>query len=237
MQKIALVTGASSGIGEAVAKRLAREVDHVVLIGRDETRLTAVREAIEAAGGHASQHPVDLTDPKSVWHFSEDLSAAHDHLDILVQCAGGLTFDNDPKFEGNAFASIAAHVQMNFLSKVLMFNACIELLEKAEHPVILDVSSQASKFPEEVDEQHPFAARTHHERGYVHSMRAVDGYNRMLKRDLPKKFRIRRVNPGLVATPLQAKHFSDAPASAIKTPEELAEHIVQKVLAAPRAPK
>ncbi len=228
MQKIALVTGASSGIGEAVAKRLAREVAHVILVGRDMARLDAVREAIVAAGGSASQYSVDLTDNNAVLEFSTKLAAAHTHLDILVQCAGGLTFDTDPKFTGNPFASIAAHIQMNFTSKVLMLNACIELLEKAARPVILDVSSQASSFPEVTDAAHPFAARTHHERGYVWSMRAVDGMNAMMQRDFPT-FHVALVNPGLIATPLQAQHFADVPKEAVRTPENLAEEIIRKI--------
>lgn len=61
--KVVLIAGASSGIGEATARRLAAAGHHVVLGARRAERLTALAEEIEAGGGSALPHTLDVTDP------------------------------------------------------------------------------------------------------------------------------------------------------------------------------
>ena len=63
--RTALVTGASRGLGRAIAERLARDGWRVELVARQADKLNEVRAAIEAAGGKACVHTADISDPKS----------------------------------------------------------------------------------------------------------------------------------------------------------------------------
>ncbi|MEV0035564.1 SDR family oxidoreductase [Streptomyces sp. NPDC050804] len=86
--KVVLITGASSGIGEATARRLAAAGHPVVLGARRAERLAALAKEIEADGGSALPHTLDVTDPLSVRSF---VAAAHDRygrVDVLVNNAG-----------------------------------------------------------------------------------------------------------------------------------------------------
>ncbi|MFF2073771.1 SDR family oxidoreductase [Kitasatospora sp. NPDC058162] len=86
--KVVLITGASSGIGEAAARLLAADGHHVVLGARRTEQLAALAESIEAGAGSALPHLLDVTDPASVQSFVE---AAHDRygrVDVLVNNAG-----------------------------------------------------------------------------------------------------------------------------------------------------
>jgi NADP-dependent 3-hydroxy acid dehydrogenase YdfG len=85
MARMAVVTGASSGIGAATAQRLAREGYHVVLAARRVDRLQAVAAGITAAGGQAQVHPLDVTDRPAV----DALAAVLPGCDVLVCNAGG----------------------------------------------------------------------------------------------------------------------------------------------------
>jgi 3-oxoacyl-[acyl-carrier protein] reductase len=91
--KIGLVTGASRGIGRAIAKALAAEGATVVLGARDESRLRDVGGEIEAAGGRSSAVALDVADRKSVDDVFGRILEAHGRLDILVNNAG-ITRDN-----------------------------------------------------------------------------------------------------------------------------------------------
>lgn len=92
-QRIALVTGASRGIGRAVALRLAREGRHVVLVSRSEGPLGEVRSQIEDSGGRASVLAADVGD-RGAWAGAvEGVVKEHGRLDILVNNAG-ITRDN-----------------------------------------------------------------------------------------------------------------------------------------------
>jgi NAD(P)-dependent dehydrogenase (short-subunit alcohol dehydrogenase family) len=82
--RIALVTGASRGIGAAVAKRLAREGAHVVLVARTQGGLERVDDEIRAAGGTASLVPLDLRDFDGIDRLAAVLAERHGKLDILV---------------------------------------------------------------------------------------------------------------------------------------------------------
>ncbi|GAA3741855.1 SDR family oxidoreductase [Streptomyces tremellae] len=85
---VVLVTGASSGIGEATARRLAAAGHRVVLGARRADRIAAVAADIEAAGGSADHHVLDVTDPKSVLAFAAAARARHGRIDVLVNNAG-----------------------------------------------------------------------------------------------------------------------------------------------------
>ena len=86
--KVAIVTGATSGLGAAAARRLAEEGANVLVTGRDEGRGQAVVDSIAAAGGEARFQPLDVTD-EDAWQATVDgAMAAHGRLDILVNNAG-----------------------------------------------------------------------------------------------------------------------------------------------------
>jgi NAD(P)-dependent dehydrogenase (short-subunit alcohol dehydrogenase family) len=81
---VALVTGATSGLGKAIALRLARDGMKVIVVGRDAARGAAVVDQIEAAGGRASFVAVDLSDPSAIAKLAEDVGP----VDVLVNNAG-----------------------------------------------------------------------------------------------------------------------------------------------------
>jgi len=87
--KVAWITGAGSGIGEAAALALAREGAAVVLSGRRREPLQAVADRIAKAGGKAKVAPGDMGDPAVPEKVAEDIAREFGRLDILVNNAGG----------------------------------------------------------------------------------------------------------------------------------------------------
>ena len=92
-KRVAVVTGASRGIGRAIAERLATDGRHVVLVARSEGPLADVAGSIEAGGGSASAVTCDMSDRGAVASMIEGVVEAHGRLDILVNNAG-ITRDN-----------------------------------------------------------------------------------------------------------------------------------------------
>jgi len=88
--RIAVVTGASRGIGAAVAKRFAAEGAHVVALGRTAGALEELDDAIRAAGGSATLAPFDLTDYAAIDRLGASLFERYKRLDILVGNAATL---------------------------------------------------------------------------------------------------------------------------------------------------
>ncbi len=86
--KIILVTGASSGIGEAVAERLAADGHHVVAGARREDRLHELVRRVEQAGGSIEARRVDVTDRADVAAFVDAAVSAHCRIDVIVNNAG-----------------------------------------------------------------------------------------------------------------------------------------------------
>jgi NAD(P)-dependent dehydrogenase (short-subunit alcohol dehydrogenase family) len=83
-----MITGASSGIGEATAREVARAGATVLLVARRAEALELLKREIEAAGGTAHVHPCDLTDGAAVDALVEDVSIEHGTVDYLVNNAG-----------------------------------------------------------------------------------------------------------------------------------------------------
>lgn len=87
-KRVAFITGASRGIGKAIALRLAKDGRHVVLVSRSEGPLNEVKSAIESAGGTADVLAVDVGDAKAFAAAVEGVATKHGRLDILVNNAG-----------------------------------------------------------------------------------------------------------------------------------------------------
>ena len=86
--RIALVTGASRGLGSAVGRLFAREGAHVVLVARTVGGLEEVDDAIRADGSSATLAPLDLTDREKVEQMAQAIAARFGRIDILVGNAG-----------------------------------------------------------------------------------------------------------------------------------------------------
>ncbi len=84
----ALVTGASRGLGRAIAERLARDGWSVALVARQADKLQEVRTAIEAAGGKAYVHTADISDPKSANQVIANVEKESGPLAALINNAG-----------------------------------------------------------------------------------------------------------------------------------------------------
>jgi len=85
---IAVVTGASQGIGAAVARRLAQEGYRVALVARNRSRLDALRESIVAGGGQADVFDCDLGDPAKAERLCDQILDTLGHVDVLINSAG-----------------------------------------------------------------------------------------------------------------------------------------------------
>ena len=92
-QRVAIVTGASRGIGRAIATRLAADGRHVVLSARSAGPLNELKAEIEAAGGTATAKPVDISDFTALAAMVESVATELGRIDILVNNAG-ITRDN-----------------------------------------------------------------------------------------------------------------------------------------------
>lgn len=87
-QKVVLITGASSGIGEATARMLAKEGAKVVLGARRTDRLEAITNDIRQEGGTAAFYALDVADSQSVKHFAEFAQGEYGRVDVLFNNAG-----------------------------------------------------------------------------------------------------------------------------------------------------
>lgn len=86
--KIIIVTGASSGIGEAVAERLAADGRHVIAGARRQDRLEQLADRVAGQGGSIEVHALDVTDRASVAALVDAAVAAHGRVDVIVNNAG-----------------------------------------------------------------------------------------------------------------------------------------------------
>jgi 3-oxoacyl-[acyl-carrier protein] reductase len=87
---VAIVTGASHGIGRATALRLARDFAAVVLVARDQRGLDDTASAVRCAGAEAETHAVDLHDPQATTMIVDETLAQHGRIDAVLNIAGAV---------------------------------------------------------------------------------------------------------------------------------------------------
>jgi short-subunit dehydrogenase len=143
MSFVALVTGASSGIGEATARRLAREPDaRLVLVARREDRLSQLAGEL----GGATVIALDLTDPEAPARVREHVEREHGELHLLVNNAGAAWRGT---FAETGWANVERHMKLNFEAPLRLTEALLPVLRRTAAsgaPVsIVNVASTAAR--------------------------------------------------------------------------------------------
>jgi NAD(P)-dependent dehydrogenase (short-subunit alcohol dehydrogenase family) len=139
--EVAIVTGASSGIGAATARELARRGARVVLAARRTRELEAQAHAISEAGGSALPVPTDVTDEAQVARLVELARAEFGPIDLLVNNAGANWFK--PLAETSPSEMISL-LRVNLIGAMLVTQTVLPEMRRRQHGAIISVGSVAS---------------------------------------------------------------------------------------------
>jgi NADP-dependent 3-hydroxy acid dehydrogenase YdfG len=136
--KVVLITGASSGMGAALALRTARDQSKVVLAARREERLKKVAAEVEQAGGQALVVPTDVSKLDQVQHLIKQTVESFGRIDVVFNNAGLMRV---APIEALSHADIEQQIQVNILGAAWVLKEVVPVLKKQNEGLILNVSS------------------------------------------------------------------------------------------------
>jgi short-subunit dehydrogenase len=214
---VAVVTGASSGIGEATARRLAREPGaRLVLVARREERL---RELASSLPAPATWVATDLTEPDAPRRVRDHVTAEHGALHVLVNNAGASW---RARFAEGGWENVRRTMEINFDAVVRLTEALLPLLRESAPSAIVNVSSTAGRVGR------PGAG------AYSASKFALAGWTDALHgEEAPVGVHVGLVLPGFIATegfPQQELRDNALTRRLVSTPERGAEAIADVAL-------
>jgi NADP-dependent 3-hydroxy acid dehydrogenase YdfG len=139
--KVAIITGASSGIGTAIARRLASDGCAVVVSARRAERLNALASELTAAGGQALAVPADVSDAQQMQALADQTVAEFGRIDIMVNNAG---FGFIKPFMESTLAEINSQIDVNFKGVCFGSMAVLPTMDKQQSGTIINIGSIAS---------------------------------------------------------------------------------------------
>ena len=140
--RVAIVTGASSGIGAATARELGRRGATVVLAARRVDALETQALAVRAAGGTAAPVPTDVTDPDQVYRLVHNTLASFGRVDVLVNNAG---VSWSTPLASTSPVELTWLVEVNLLGAMLLTRAVLPTMLERSHGVIISVASLSGR--------------------------------------------------------------------------------------------
>lgn len=186
--KVALVTGASSGIGAATAVALAQEGAAVALVARRQDRLDELARTIADAGGRAEAIALDISEPGVARQAAEQTVARLGGLDILVNNAGVMLLGPVAGADPSDWERM---LNLNVLSLMNLTGAALETMKPQRSGHIVNISSVSGRG------SGPTSA------GYSASKWAVGGFSEGLRQEVRlDNIRVTVIEPGVVATEL-----------------------------------
>ena len=217
--RLALVTGASRGIGAATAEALADAGAHVILVARTSSALEEIEGRIHDAGGSATIAPLDLTQGESIGKLAGAVAERWGKLDVLVLNAamlGSLTpvQDIDPK-------EYSQLLSLNLLAPQALIAAFDPLLKKAERADVVALTSSVGAEPRAF-----WGA-------YGSSKAALETLLGAYADEtaFTKRIRVHMIDPGATRTRMRALAFPGEEPDSVKPPETVAIAIVDRLSA------
>ena len=213
--RVALVTGASRGIGAAIAQELAAKGAHVILTARDDAALERVEDAIHSAGGTATIAPVDLGENDGVARLAQAIASRWDALDFLVISAAYLptltpVTQIDPK-------QFNAAITTNILATQALLSAFHPLLKRANAGRVIGLTSSVGENPRA------------YWSAYGSTKAAFDNLLLSYGQEVANtgSTRVAVIDPGATRTQMRAKAYPGEDPQTVKPPEEVAARIAQ----------
>lgn len=212
--RIALVTGASRGIGAATALALAEAGAHVVLTARDVKALESVEDSIHEVGGSSTIAPLDLAEPDGIARLASAIAQRWDRLDVLVINAAYLptltpVTQVDQKQLGQALTT-------NVLATQALLASLDPLLKRAGHARVIGLTSSVGTSPRAF-----WSA-------YAASKAAFETLLDCYALEIEKlgDTRVAIVDPGATRTAMRARAYPGEDPASVKPPEDVAKRIV-----------
>ena len=212
--QVALVTGASKGIGAATAIALAQAGAHVVLTARDAKKLEAVEEAIYAVGGSATIAPVDLGDADGLARLANAVAERWKMLDMLVHCAAVLPeLTSVRDIDQTQFSKT---LTVNVLATQALIARFDALLRASADPRFVYLTTSLATAPRAYWGAYGAskAAAENLVASYAEEARNTS------------KVRVAIVDPGATRTTMRAKAYPGENPASVQPPEAVAERLV-----------
>ena len=213
--KLALVTGASKGIGAATAVALAEAGAHVVLTGRDVRALEAIEDRIHETGGVSTIAPVDLGESDGIARLASAIASRWDKLDILVMSAAYLpTLTPVTQIDGKQFSQA---VTTNLLATQALLANFDPLLKRAEAGRVIGLTSSVGENPRA------------YWSAYGATKAAFDNLLTSYAQEVEKigNVRVATIDPGATRTAMRAKAYPGEDPATVKPPEDVAARILE----------
>jgi len=216
--KLALVTGASRGIGAATAEALGKAGAHVILTARTASGLEAVEEAIHAAGGSATIAPLDLTDSAAIPKLAEAVAERWSALDIMV--LNGAMLGSLSPVEHLDAKELAMIFATNVFASQALIAAFDPMLRRSERADLVGITSSVGREPR------AFWG------GYGSSKAAFENLLLSYADETAHagKLRVQLIDPGATRTRMRQNAFPGEEPTTLKTPDVVAAAIVAQVL-------
>jgi len=213
--KVAIVTGASRGIGRAISAALAKEAATVVLAARSVRKLQETAEQVTHAGGKAEITVTDLAEEESIKNLVKVTGEKFSRLDILVNNAG---VTHSAKLEETATEDWERCIRINSRAPFILCREALPLLRKAEAGYIVNIASVVGV------KGHPLQS------AYTASKHALRGMTISLAEELRgSNVRIHLLCPGGVDTELIKMLRPDIKKDELMQPDEIAELVLYLV--------
>ncbi|WP_129792726.1 SDR family NAD(P)-dependent oxidoreductase [Sphingosinicella sp. CPCC 101087] len=213
--RLALVTGASRGIGAATAEALAREGAHVILTARTAADLEAVEERIHAAAGSSTIAPLDLTESDSIARLAAAVAGRWEKIDLVVLNAAMLgTLTPVTQIDGKEFNRL---LTLNLLAQQALIAAFDPLLRRSESGRLLALTSSVGRRPRA------------YWGAYGASKAAIETLVLAYAEEVGQVTPIRAaiVDPGATATEMRARAYPGEDPATLKPPAAVAEALVE----------
>jgi NAD(P)-dependent dehydrogenase (short-subunit alcohol dehydrogenase family) len=213
--KIAIVTGASRGVGRAISIALAGEGAAVVLAARDKQKLKETAESIKKAGGRPEIIVTELTKEDSIKKLVSRVGKKFGRLDILVNCAG---VTHSAAFEQTQTADWQRCMAVNATAPFILCREALPLLRKAQKGVIVNICSVVGV------KGYPLQS------AYTASKHALRGMTMSLAEELKgTNVRVHLLCPGGIDTEMVSRVRPDIKKDELIKPAEIAELVVYLV--------
>ena len=201
--RIALVTGATRGIGRETVRQLAAAGVHVLLAGRDRDKAVQAALALQAEGLPVEAVALDVDDGASITAAAEDVAKRHGRLDILVNNAGVFIDDFQKSPSQQALSMWRTTFDTNLFGVIATTQAFLPLLRKSAAGRIVNVSSLLGSIAEHVDPASPIY--DYKIPAYNVSKTALNAWTVHLAHELRDSgIKVNAIHPGSVKTDMNA---------------------------------